>query len=228
MKFFKNILCILIIVIITVISFSIFKFFNNEKKEKKVINIEGAIPYRTEYEMILDSDLIITGKVKEIKKSKWSNPDYLLGKHVRNVLQTDVLIDVEKVLDGNFSKNSVIVRIDKGEDENTIVYSEGYPDFVLGEDVLLFLARDDSDIATNEDYYVLTGMRLSKYNLINDSSLAKESEEKIMYKNEVGELKLTELISNIEKVKEDKPKYKEEKLKKQEEIIKNNIELFGE
>ena len=42
---------------------------------------------------------------------------------------------------------------------------DGYPDFEVNEKVLLFLSRDDSDIATDEDYYVLTGMRQGKYDL---------------------------------------------------------------
>lgn len=42
------------------------------------------------------------------------------------------------------------------------VSSDGYPDFEVNEKVLLFLSRDDSDIATDEDYYVLTDMRQGK------------------------------------------------------------------
>lgn len=44
------------------------------------------------------------------------------------------------------------------------VNSEGYPDFAPGEKVVLFLSKDDSDVANpNENYYVLTGMIQGKF-----------------------------------------------------------------
>ena len=50
--------------------------------------------------------------------------------------------------------------------------SSGYPDFEKEENVLLFLSRDDSDVATDEDYFVLTGMRQGKWNVNNEEVIA--------------------------------------------------------
>lgn len=136
---------------------------NNAKKEEIVV--DGIIPLISESELILRSDLIIEGTVSEIMDSKWSNPNNEKGENFRNILQTDIVVNIDNYLFGERDDNQAIVRIDKGEDENTIVSSDGYPDFEVNEKVLLFLSRDDSDIATDEDYYVLTGMRQGKYDL---------------------------------------------------------------
>lgn len=201
--------------------------FNIEKKvEKQEIHVDGIIASKTIDELILDSDLIVKGKVKEILKSKWSNEGLSRGKDIRNILQTDIVINVDEVLDGSLNKAYVIVRINKGEDEKTIVYSEGYPDFSVDENVLLFLSRDDSDVKTNEDYYVLTGMRQGKYELNKLSTSTTEKTD--IYVNDKEEMNILELKENIPKVKKENPYYKEEKIKKKEEIRKNNIKLFGE
>lgn len=212
---------ILAICLIAVITVKFEKGF-----EKQEINVSGIIAAKTEDELILDSDLIIKGKVKRILKSKWSNEGLARGKDIRNILQTDIVIHVDEVLEGSLNKNSVIVRINKGEDEKTIVHSDGYPDFCVDENVLLFLSRDDSDVKTDEDYYVLTGMRQGKYELNKLSTLTTEKTD--IYVNDRGEMNITELKDNISKVKKENPNYKEEKIKKKEEIRKNNIELFGE
>ncbi len=159
---------------------------HNIRPDKTEINIKGVMPHKTESQMILDSDLIICGKVKKIKESKWSNKDFERGNEIRNILQTDIVINVEKVLSGECDNSEVIVRIDKGEDENTIVYSEGYPDFTKGEEVLLFLSRDDSDVATDEDYYVLTGMKQGKYNINNTAALSEKAAAKVFSNGEAS------------------------------------------
>ncbi len=132
----------------------------------KEIVITGTIPFRTEQELILKSDLIIEGNVEEIGNGKWSNPDFKeQGK--RNILQTDITVKINSVLSGEYSSEKVVVRIDKGYDpaSNTKVISDGYPDFKAGEEIVLFLSRDDSDVATDENYFVLTGMKQGKWNL---------------------------------------------------------------
>lgn len=89
-------------------------------------------------------------------------------------------------------------------------FSEGYPNFEKGEDILVFLSRDDSDITVaNEDYYVLTGMLQGKYNL-----KEKNTEKKIFkgVRDEIDPLTFNNEISNeLEKFKS-KPKMKDAKL----------------
>jgi len=124
----------------------------------KVVKVGGSIASVSRTELIQRSALIVKGEAAEILPSKWSNPDFVKGKGKRNIIQTDIKIKVDKVFKGNLDKDYVVVRIDKGKVGNTEYISEGYPDFKVGKKLVLFLSRDDSDIKTDEDYYVLTGM----------------------------------------------------------------------
>ena len=129
--------------------------------------------------------------------------------------------------------NQAIVRIDKGEDENTIVSSDGYPDFEVNEKVLLFLSRDDSDIATDEDYYVLTGMRQGKYDLSeSENSRSSNTINTYISSMEVDNERDTEVIDElkdkIEKEHNMHPNYSEEQKQRQIEIDNENKKLFGE
>lgn len=211
------------LLIVIILAIGIIHF--NKLTEKTEIIIDDIIPLKTESELILDSDLIVSGTVNEIKASKWSNPHFQRGKNIRNILQTDIVIFVEEVLSGELSEKTVTVRIDKGEDSKTIVHSDGYPDFTIGENVLLFLSRDDSDVATNENYYVLTGMKFGKYILKPNSE---ETSLNKTYSNEKQELAIDYLKQKIKQEKNSNPDYKKEKTIRQEEIRKNNVELFGE
>jgi hypothetical protein len=193
--------------------------------QKKEIFVSGIIASKTEDELILDSDLIVTGQVKEIMKSKWSNEDLARGENIRNILQTDIVVFVDEVIEGTLDQKAVTVRINKGEDAKTIVYSDGYPDFNAGEKVLLFLARDNSDVKTEEDYYVLTGMRQGKFDLKTTSGILAEKSD--VYKNDKGEISVSKLKESVIEVKRANPNYKTEKIERNEEIRKNNIELFG-
>ena len=149
-RVFTGVLYTLLIVCIAVM---ICKFADSKK-----MDVAEMIPYRTEQELIVKSDLIITGKVERIGESKWSNPD-LKPAEKRNVLQTDIYVMIGELLCGEYSEEYVAVRIDK---------DGGYPEFKLGEEVVLFLSRDDSDVATDEDYFVLTGMRQGKWNIADE------------------------------------------------------------
>ncbi len=149
------------LLVVVCVAAAIYKF-----TAPKEISVTGTIPYRTEQELILNSDLIVAGKVDKIGEGKWSNPDFEPAEK-RNILQTDVFVEIDEILYGEYSREFVAVRIDKGYDpeSNTKVISDGYPDFEVGEEVLLFLSRDDSDVATEEDYFVLTGMKQGKWNI---------------------------------------------------------------
>jgi len=116
-------------------------------------------------ELILDSNIIIKGKVLGKHPSKWSNPDFLKGDEISNILQTDVKILVTDVLKGTpYNSNMILVRIDKGSTEGIEFVSDDIPDFIEGQDVLLFLSIDDSDVAVfTEDYYILNGMGQGLY-----------------------------------------------------------------
>ena len=198
-----------------------------------------SIPHKPDDLLILDSDLIVTGKVSGFGKSKWSNPNFERGEEISNVMQTDVYISVDSILYGDASSEKIAVRIDEGEDETTIFHSDGYPDFEIGKPILLFLARDRSDVATDEDYYILVGMKQGKYDL-DDSSKAEQGNMKddasadnakyvnLEYPAENRTFEIGALKQQIKDEHEKRPNYREERAKKEAEIQERNKELFGE
>ena len=193
---------------------------NNAKKEEIVV--DGIIPLISESELILRSDLIIEGTVSEIMDSKWSNPNNEKGENFRNILQTDIVVNIDNYLFGERDDNQAIVRIDKGEDENTIVSSDGYPDFEVNEKV-----------ATDEDYYVLTGMRQGKYDLSeSENSRSSNTINTYISSMEVDNERDTEVIDElkdkIEKEHNMHPNYSDEQKQRQIEIDNENKKLFGE
>lgn len=187
-----------------------------EKTDKEVHYISGMIAKRNKSELILDSDLIICGTVLDFLDSKWSNEGFVRS-GISNILQTDVIISIDDIIYGDCENDTVAVRINKGEDENTIVYSDGYPDFEIGEKVLLFLARDDSDVATDEDYYVICGMLQGKYNLDENSQTfnSHNSGNTSIYTNELasepGDIDMSTFEQRVIDEKNANPDYKEQK-----------------
>lgn len=197
---------------------------------KKHIKVERIMVYVDEDELIRRSELIIKGVVNRVEESRWSNEHQDKANPDRNVLQTDIAIKVLKVLKGTpYDGNEVVVRIDKGETDNTVVESEGYPDFKEGEEVILFLSIDDSDIAEKDkNYYVLTGMRQGKFtkDTATQVQFIQDLEEQSVPVNE----RLTICEEDIYKKLNDKnflntPKENEIT---EEERKENNKALFGE
>ncbi|ARU63002.1 hypothetical protein CBW65_20010 [Tumebacillus avium] len=133
--------------------------------EIKTVQISGIIAEKSKTELVGESTVILAGKVKDILPSKWSNPNFERGQNISNVIQTDVIVKVGKVFKGKpYSTKEIAVRIDKGKVDNVEWKSEGFPDFSLNEDVVLFLREDDSDNARQDErYYVLTGMKQGKF-----------------------------------------------------------------
>lgn len=208
--------------------------------EKAVKNHHLAfpnIPYKGDDMLILDSDLIITGTVEEIGKSKWSNPNFIHGKHIINELKTDIFVGIDEILYGESQTDTVAVRIDGGEDETTVSVSTGYPDFTVGEKVLMFLEHVPPKFAYGEDYYLLVGMNQGVYNLetsfVIPSSSKTANTDKARYINlerfhegrvfEIGALK-----QQIKDEHEKRPNYREERAQKEAETRERNKELFGE
>ena len=208
-----------------------------QQSEKKEIFIDGLIANKPNDLLILDSDLIVTGKVSGFGKSKWSNPNFERGEEISNVMQTDVYVSVDSVLYGDASSEKIAVRIDEGEDETTIFHSDGYPDFEIGKPILLFLARDRSDVATDEDYYILVGMKQGKYDL-DDSSKAEggnikdaANADNAKYVNLTDENRTFEIGALKQQIKDEHekhPNYREERAQKEAETRERNKELFEE
>ena len=197
-----------------------------QKLKPEEIRIEGIMGICTEQELILDSDIIISGTVKNIGDGKWSNPGFK-DKNKRNIIQTDITVEIDDLLSGEYKNKDVTVRIDKGynKETNTKIISDGYPDFKIGEKVVLFLVRDDSDLKTDEDYFILVGMKQGKWNISNDKKIENKS---IDSNYTLQNVTMSDLEEKIEKEKINNPTWKELRRKQQIEIIENNKKLFGE
>lgn len=209
-------------IIILLLSSCSFNAVKKDESEKMQYKVSGLVAGVTNDYLVLDSQLIVTGAVKEIGKSKWSNPGFEKDM-ARNILQTDIFVEVDKILKGEPKSDTIAVRINKGEDEKYQLISDGYPDFTIGEKVLLFLSLDESDLKTDEDYYVLSGMYQGKF-VPKDNSIT--TYENCQDKERIFELE--ELPQIIEKLHLENPNYEEEKAKRQAEIIENNKKMFGE
>jgi hypothetical protein len=175
-------------------------------------------------DLIGSSDIIIRGTVKEILPSVWSNPGFKKGNSIRNILTTDIVIEIKKIFKGiPYDNKNIIVRIEKGYDDSTTAISDGYPDFKPEENVILFLSNDESDIVdTSSNYYVLTGMAQGKFAL--KKSTIKDEE----YSSEAEWLKENIFVSKFSKEIEQTMKvYKKLDAKAKEEIRLNNEKLFG-
>lgn len=190
----------------------------------RVRHIAGSMPLRDKVDLMGMADTIIKGKVEELLPSKWSNPFSQKGTHVRNILQTDIRISVLDVFKGKpYSNESVLVRVDEGEKGNYAVENDDFPDFAEGEEVILFLAKDDSDVADpNEYYYVLVGAGQGKFRHNKDSV---DQDEFVMdFAGRDEKIKGSSLKEEIEKSME---AYAQRPKMTKEEIRKNNEELFG-
>lgn len=191
---------------------------------KDVVTVtSGEIALKDKRTLVDDADIILRGTVLEIKPSFWREK----GKDVRNIIQTDVVVNVEEIYKSeSFNEKSVTVRIDKGKVGKTISKSEGYPDFEIKEEVILFLSKDDGDLANpEENYYVLTGMSQGKFVFDQDTS-----DDKV-FVNKVDSIKKDKLTlrtakSEISEIIADLKKNPRPKMSK-EEINQQNEKIFG-
>lgn len=142
-----------------------YQHISKPDEELTLIHSNNLIPKRTKTELVGLSEVIVRGTVKEALPSRWSNPNGEKGQEARNVIQTDIVVGVEEIFKGApYQNQEVKVRINKGQVGQTKWVSESYPDFTTGEEMILFLVPDSSEIAdVNEQYYVLAGMRQGKF-----------------------------------------------------------------
>ena len=211
----KIVLCCLAFIV----GFASFHFIPNDK----IITVSGIYAFKTKAELVDDSSVIIKGTVKEILPSKWSNPDFIKGNNIRNIIQTDIIVNISEVYKGEpYNKESIAVRINKGKVDDTEVVSDGYPDFIIGEEVVLFLSEDEGDLANKEEnYYVSTGMLQGKFSLTESNGNDKT------FKNSNGnEFKLNSIKDEIKNTIDELKNNPISKMTK-EEIRKQNEKVFG-
>jgi hypothetical protein len=190
----------------------------------KVITVDGIIAAKDKTDLINDASVIIKGTVNKLLPSEWSNPDFKKGENIRNIIQTDIVIDIDEVYKGTpYDSKSVTVRIEKGKVGNVEMKSEGFPDFIPGEEVILFLQEDDGDLLEpNENYYRLTGMCQGKF------TLSESTDTEKIFKNahDKDTLKLSSVKKEINDTLEYLKKNPLPRMTK-EEIRKNNEKVLG-
>jgi hypothetical protein len=91
-------------------------------------------------EFVEVSDVILTGHVTDILPSQIGYSPVYYGD--QKIIYTDVIIEVDKYLCGDFKPDKIAVRIDGGRIGNQIFIADNEADFSRGESVLLFLFQD--------------------------------------------------------------------------------------
>jgi hypothetical protein len=220
------------IILMTVMSFIIGAAAFNFLPKQVTIENSGEIAIKNKKQLIDDSAVVIKGTVNKVLPSTWSNPNLEKGSEVRNIIQTDVLINVDDVYKNKpYNDKEVTVRINKGKVGTTTMLSEGYPDFITGEEVILFLSEDDGDLANpKENYYVLTGMKQGKFSLMESKGLEKTFINNMDAYSSIEKadvLEITTVKKEIQNTLDDLKKNPLPKMTK-EEIRANNEKLFGE
>lgn len=217
----------LLVLIIVVLCLGITGIIIYNNRPVKEVVISGSIAHLTQEELILNSDLIITGTVAKINESQW--------RHLGNdkdgwvtVLQTDIEIKIDEKIFGEYDSDIAVVRVDKGYDKKTRTryISDGFPDFYEGESVLMFLSRDEGIMNTGENYFLSTGMYQGKWSY--DKETGKTDNDKTPENYSLEGKAIGEMKSEVKEQITKNPNYKEERALKREETRKRNIELFGE
>lgn len=189
--------------------------YDNIIPEKKIISSALLAPY-SQSRLESRAELVVSGKITKINNSKWSNPDKKLGKQLRNDIVTDVSILVNETYKGTSSKE-ITVRTKKGKIGKTTHQNSSDADFIVGEDVLLFLMKDDDmTSATPEDYYVLTGLHQGKF--VKNSNGDYISPKGISYTSS----KIKEQLSNSNTADVKKTDFNETMAKNKGELFESN------
>lgn len=150
----------------------------------RTITVSSCVVYLSPDNLTKDSDVVLTGSVKEILPAKWSTSD---GKEPLNpiedlgldvVIYRDVVVSVDEYLKNPLSSNDVVVRVLGGTVGNLTLDVEDMPSFEPGEKVLLFLG-EDMDPATKAlgpEHFVISGCFQGKFSLTEDGKAVSEGE----------------------------------------------------
>mgnify|MGYP005843952733 CR=1 FL=1 len=209
-----GLIAVIVLAVIVVVSYS----------TPKRIEFLGQYPEKTKKELIGDANVIIRGAVSKIYPGKWSNPGFKRGEGIGNIIQTDIQIQIEEVFKGEpYNKKNVIVRIEEGRVGNTVAESNGYPDFKKGEEAILFLSKDDSDVANpQENYYVLTGAYYGKFAIRSE----KVDDKLFVMAHDKDSIRLSTFKKEVEDELEYLKNNPKSKMSK-EEIRQQNEKVFG-
>ncbi len=137
------------------------------------------------------SDTIIMGHVIEILPSKWNTPDgrkpvsdgkipaskeefYNNQKEKR--IYTDVIIKVDRILKNKSTPSTVTIRTMGGEVGEDGMLVEDEAKFEAGENVLLFLTKEDTDTDNSAGtHYKVYDMKYGKFSITQDHQAVRQN-----------------------------------------------------
>ena len=163
---------ILSLVAIAVLSAGIFSTMSVESKETMLIG--SSLPDYTVEFLAENTPFAIKGKVIDLVEVPIQYDIVGIG----NVF-TDVVIDVKKDLSGQYTDDTITVRVQGGETDTAIYEYEGSPEFAIGEKVLILVADKEPESIYGDNYYV-AGMQHGKYNLDEDGNAKNKNSDRNM------------------------------------------------
>lgn len=148
------------------------------------IGVSSSIAYLSPDNLTKDSDIVLTGSVKEILPAKWStsdgkeplNPIEDLGPYV--LIYRDVVVSVDEYLKNPLSSDEVTVRTQGGTIGNLTMDAEDEPFFEIGEKVLLYLVEDTYPVTKDlgPDHFVVYGCFQGKFSLTEEGKAVSKVE----------------------------------------------------
>lgn len=177
----KLILPISLLTILAIIITGVVFFIPKEKK----VNLSLLVVDQDVTSLTKDSVAIAIGTIKDILPSSLG-----MDNSGNRIVFTDYVLIVKNTIKGNVDEE-VKIRIiggSVGEGKNKFsVFAEDEPDFVRGEEVLVFLSKNSGgffDLPV--DYYAVKGSFQGKYQIINNEA-----------RNPKGIFKLDKIMNEI-------------------------------
>lgn len=142
---------------------------NSGAQQPLTMQMSGIVEELTDDDLEKQSNVIISGTVKEILPSKWNTPngerpnksldDLDVGG--TDVIYTDIVIQVDQYLKNPLDSKEVTVRVLGGTVNNDVLEVEDSPNFKQNEKVFLYLVGKESP-------FEVTGLFQGKFQLTDD------------------------------------------------------------
>ncbi|KKG14539.1 hypothetical protein EO98_06290 [Methanosarcina sp. 2.H.T.1A.6] len=148
------------------------------------ISVSSEAVYLSPYDLAKESNLILTGSVKEILPERWNTPD---GKFPEksfedldweDVIYRVVVFSVDRYLKNSLPSEEVVVLVLGGMVGNLSPDVEDEPSFEPGEGVLLFLVEDTYPATKDLEpgHFVVCRVFQGKFSLTEDGKASSEGE----------------------------------------------------
>jgi hypothetical protein len=160
--------------------------------------------------------------VTSIIGTRWSNPENVLGSEISNIIDTFYNVDIIETYKGvPVNTKTIILAADNGKIGNVRTHISGYPEFKVGDQVILFLVKNPIksplDFYPYKDSYKIFGFSQGVYFYDQVTS------EYIFNKNiEGGTIDLAKFYDEVKYGLEEYPKIRKPDLTKEEIDAINN------